>query len=140
MDAPKTSFSVSEAARVAGVARSTLHRAIKAGRLSQQPDGKIDAAELHRVYPLRSASGDATTHAATQTRQGATVNATHEQRLEQRALELERERDRLRQELDETKERERRLLGVVESQQRVLEAGRNHRGVRDRMRSWWRGS
>src|SRR5712691_6459107 len=45
-------LTISDAARVAGVARSTLHRAIRAGRLSVDPDGHIDTAEL-----LRACSG-----------------------------------------------------------------------------------
>lgn len=47
-------LTVSDAARVAGVARSTLHRAIRAGRLSVDPDGHIDTAELLRAgYTLQ---------------------------------------------------------------------------------------
>jgi hypothetical protein len=47
-------LTVSDAARVAGVARSTLHRAIRAGRLSIDPDGHIDTAELLRAgYTLQ---------------------------------------------------------------------------------------
>ena len=42
-------LSVSDAARVAGVSRVTLHRYIKAGRLSRLPDGSIDTAELVRA-------------------------------------------------------------------------------------------
>jgi hypothetical protein len=47
-------LTISDAARVAGVARSTLHRAIKQGRLSVDPDGRIDTAELLRAgYTLQ---------------------------------------------------------------------------------------
>jgi hypothetical protein len=42
-------LSISDAARVAGVSRVTLHRYIKAGKLSRTPDGLIDTAELLRV-------------------------------------------------------------------------------------------
>src|SRR5215468_8461748 len=50
-------LSISDAARVAGVARSTLHRAIKAGRLSMDPDGHLDTAELLRAgYTLHVAT------------------------------------------------------------------------------------
>ena len=42
-------LSVTDAARVAGVSRVTLHRHIKAGRLSRTPDGSIDTAELVRA-------------------------------------------------------------------------------------------
>ena len=48
-------LTISDAARVAGVARSTLHRAIKAGRLSADPDGQPDTAELLRAgYTLQA--------------------------------------------------------------------------------------
>lgn len=56
--------SISEAAKLTGKARSTLHRHLKQGRLSKEtgPDGQpvIDASELMRVYgPLqRRDSGD----------------------------------------------------------------------------------
>ena len=47
-------LTVSDAARVAGVARSTLHRAIRAGRLSADADGRLDTAELLRAgYTLQ---------------------------------------------------------------------------------------
>jgi hypothetical protein len=47
-------LTISDAARVAGVARSTLHRAIHAGRLSVDPDGHLDTAELLRAgYTLQ---------------------------------------------------------------------------------------
>ena len=42
-------LSISEAARVTGVSRVTLHRYINAGRLSRRPDGKIDTTELVRA-------------------------------------------------------------------------------------------
>lgn len=48
---------LSEAARLTGRPRSTLHRAMKAGRLSYTvgPDGArlIDPAELERIYDVR---------------------------------------------------------------------------------------
>jgi hypothetical protein len=42
-------LTISDAARVTGVSRVTLHRYIKAGKLSRRPDGLIDTAELLRV-------------------------------------------------------------------------------------------
>ncbi len=42
-------LTISDAARVAGVARSILHRAIKHGRLNVDPNGHIDTAELLRA-------------------------------------------------------------------------------------------
>jgi excisionase family DNA binding protein len=49
-------FSLSQAAKLAGVSKATIHRAIKSGRLSatRQDDGsyQIDPAELYRVYEM----------------------------------------------------------------------------------------
>ena len=42
-------LTISDAARVAGVSRVTLHRYIKAGKLSRTPDGLIDIAEFLRI-------------------------------------------------------------------------------------------
>lgn len=42
-------LSISDAARVAGVSRVTLHRYMKAGKLSRTPDGSIDTTELVRA-------------------------------------------------------------------------------------------
>jgi hypothetical protein len=54
------SFGLREAARQAGVAKSTIHRAILRGRLSaaRTADGgyAIDASELFRLYPPRSSA------------------------------------------------------------------------------------
>ena len=42
-------LTISDAARVTGVSRVTLHRYIKAGKLSRMADGSIDTAELVRA-------------------------------------------------------------------------------------------
>ena len=42
-------LTITDAARVTGVSRVTLHRYIKAGRLSRSGDGTIDTAELLRI-------------------------------------------------------------------------------------------
>jgi hypothetical protein len=42
-------LTISDAARVAGVSCVTLHRYIKAGKLSRSPDGRIDTAEILRI-------------------------------------------------------------------------------------------
>lgn len=48
-------YTLGSAARATGLAKSTIHRAIKAGRISARAkDGnsyEIDPAELHRVFP-----------------------------------------------------------------------------------------
>lgn len=49
-------FSLSEAAKVAGVSKSTIFRAVKTGKISAERDGseyRIDASELFRVFPVK---------------------------------------------------------------------------------------
>ena len=59
------SIGLSEAARLTGRNQSTIHRAMKAGRLSYTVDEtgerRIDTAELDRVFPIKinGASADA---------------------------------------------------------------------------------
>ncbi|EAS2265008.1 hypothetical protein CEJ06_24460 [Salmonella enterica] len=94
-------LSLREAAEQTGVSKSTIFRAIKAGRMSapRNDDGEfqIDPAELHRVYPIKplSASGEgvsgdvpaqAETHAAGH---GAPDHDTVELRIRNAALEAE---------------------------------------------------
>jgi small-conductance mechanosensitive channel len=47
-------LSITNAARVTGVSRVTLHRHIKAGKLRQQPDGTVDTTDLtHAGFVLQ---------------------------------------------------------------------------------------
>lgn len=49
-------YSLSQAAKVTGKSKSSISRAIDTGRLSANRNGgifEIDAAELHRVFPLK---------------------------------------------------------------------------------------
>ena len=99
-------LSISEASRVAGVARSTLHRAIKQGRISLDPDGHLDTAELLRLgYTLQGVAQQS--HATV--RQDATHQYPVAQQVPSRASPLvmealQRERDLLQQQLDATRE------------------------------------
>jgi hypothetical protein len=99
-------LTISEAARVAGVARSTLHRAIQKGRMSLDPDGRLDTAELLRCgYTLQGV--------APQERNISLQRATPQAPVAQRVLisasdlalqALQRERDLLQQQLDATRD------------------------------------
>ena len=109
-------ISLGQAAKLAGVGKSTIARAIKAGRLSAQrrDDGsyEIDVAELHRVYSVTPETGPAPSgvvHHTTATRDGTGTPATPAdtgalraeidglrellRRADQRADELRTERD-----------------------------------------------
>ena len=57
-------YTLGTAAKATGMAKSTIHRAIKRGIISARPtaDGRgyeIDPAELHRVYPPVASNGSA---------------------------------------------------------------------------------
>jgi hypothetical protein len=108
-------LTLADAARVAGVARSTLYRAIQKGRLSADPDGRLDTAELLRAgYTLqRSAqqTKDGALHDAPprnidaqRSSAPAETQALHAMQQERDMLRLER--DMLRQQLEAAQMRE----------------------------------
>ncbi len=123
-------MSLSAAARASGLSKSTLSRAIKAGRLSaSRAEGGsgwiVDAAELFRAYPATTARPDAPPDEAAPASWRATQppDAGHdeargavallEQALAYERAALEREREvtaDLRQRLDRADERVRALL------------------------------
>lgn len=96
-------LTLSEAARACGVARTTIQRAVKTGRLSLDAEHLVDTAELLRVgYQVDAA----VLHAAApqpprQTRQNAAPSYSTPQRSDATAQELQlvhQERDFLQQE------------------------------------------
>lgn len=112
-------LTISQAARVARVARSTLQRAIRSGRVSADPDHRIDTAELLRVgFTLHEApqqqSGAVRQVAAARSSGAPEVQqdapgALQEHRvalLRQERDALLRERDLLQRTLDAAMERE----------------------------------
>src|SRR5262249_49906880 len=112
-------LTISDAARVAGVARSTLHRAIRAGRLSVDPDGSLDTAELLRAgYTLQRSTPQqrvVALHDATPRSSGAQHVITPavsqgEMLLQQERDLLRLERDLLRRELEAAHTREQAAL------------------------------
>jgi len=144
-------LTISDAARVAGVARSTLHRAIRAGRLSVDPDGYVDTAELLRAgYTLQRSTPqqrvvalqDATPRSSSAQQIATSAVSQGEMLLQQERDLLRLERDLLRRELEAAhmreqaalereqaaREREALLLHMLEQvqqqNQRLLEAPR----------------
>ncbi len=112
-------LTISDAARACRVARSTLQRAVNAGRLSLDADHRVDTAELLRAgYTLHAARHDATRRVQEEALQDAAARSTPprqtaaspsqgELELMKRELALvERERDLLRATLDAAAARE----------------------------------
>ena len=116
---------ISEAARLAGVSKSTMHRALRAGRVSFETDERgerwIDPAEVARAY-----SG--TARAGPRQDQRHAVTRPEDRLVEQllRQIEdLQQQRDKLMAQCD-------RLMALVEQrEQRLLPAPR-------RWWEWWR--
>lgn len=107
-------LNVSQAAKMAGVTRNTIYRALKSGRMSQTERG-IDLAELERCFgPLK---------VNTQEQPEPIRDAQHEQFVsvltEQSAM-LREQLEFTRHQLEQAQERERRLLDIVEQQSRLL--------------------
>lgn len=133
-------FPVAEAARRAGVERTTLYRKLKKGEISGQSDASgskyIEASELLRVYPNADVSESSATVDQQLQQSGIQQRATvHDSRLLQReievrdekirALEQERERERrdaqatiddLRRRLDQEAEERRKLTLILTDQ------------------------
>jgi DNA-binding transcriptional MerR regulator len=126
-------LSKSDAAKTIGVTRQTLYAYIKQGRISMDPEGTIDTAELLRagfvLRPITTSDGVNNEHDLTSS---PDILLTH--RLEA----VERERDLLQRELDDAKAEKARLLTLLEQsqqqQQRLLEAGQKP----SRWAKWWR--
>ena len=115
-----TLLTLTQAAKTAGIARSTLYRAIRNGRLSlvSKPNGSkgIDTSELQRVFgPLQSATKLTGQH-----------DAPGDVALLQTRIDaLERENGLLRDEIQASRARESKLLDVVS--QGLLEGPKNKR-------------
>jgi hypothetical protein len=132
-------LSGSEAAKAAGVAKSTISKALHSGKLSyaeKRPDGyKIDPAELFRVFPKPSETGSEKPHSNDwkpdeNPEEAATSAPVLEAQLEglkaliaekeRRIADLEADREQLREDRERLvrnhqDERE-RLLKVIEHQ------------------------
>ncbi|MEE9318811.1 MAG: hypothetical protein V3U76_00035 [Granulosicoccus sp.] len=92
-------LSVTEAAKVAGCARSTIYEKINAGQLSRSAGGKIDTAELHRVF------GELQTPAQQQPNDTPDKSDTMASELLDMVQTKDLELAQVRAELDETKAR-----------------------------------
>jgi hypothetical protein len=140
-------ITLTEAARITGAARSTLYRAIQEGRLTREPDGTVDTAELLRAgFSLQHAPSetplhdDATIHATTPGTPGEVASAILY--LERLVATLERELEAAKTREAQLLQREAELLTLLHAQQatqqRLLEQGRPPQGFVARMVASWR--
>ena len=111
----KAEITISEAAKRGYASRATLQRAIKNGKLSVAKEDKgfkyIQNAELERVYGATGVSSQAS---ATPKSASKTSDLIAELAVAQKELEM------LRDQNEEYREREKRLMDTVEAQQRML--------------------
>jgi hypothetical protein len=120
-------LTISDAARVTGVSRVTLHRYIKAGKLSRTPDGLIDTAELLRIGLVLHPD---TLQQPVTVQRPATPPVTADTPTLERLIEvLQRELDDARAREQAAREREAMLLQMLQQvqqqNQRLLEAPRS---------------
>jgi hypothetical protein len=126
--------SLAEAAAACGLNKTTILRAIKAGKISGTKDEHggwfVEPAELHRVYPPADARSDADNGARTDTQHPAQLSDTvalvevksRAELAESRLADLKTALDELRSDRDAWREQAQRL---AIADQRVR-------------RSWWR--
>ena len=140
-------LNISQAAKLAGVSRATLHKHLKAGKLSVSIEGDgsrvIDVAELEHVYgPLGTADTVSPQRKSlhSDTLDIVTVLQAHIRRLEHELDLLRHERDaerqaREREREDHRQERERRH-GMLEKQLYLLPKPQEADGTPPK-RTWW---
>jgi len=110
-------LSLTQAAKIAGKSKSTINRAIKAGKLSaiRRDDGSysIDGAELARVFQIGTPSGSEWVSAAPSTEQVRTATLEAENAALRAALDREREAlDEVRADRDAWKQQATALLAA----------------------------
>jgi hypothetical protein len=99
--------SLGKAAKLAGVGKSTLTRAIKAGRLSasRRDDGsyEVDVAELSRVYSIRPETPETVAQSSPVVHHATPPETPRDPEVTARLAALEQEVKGLRELLDEVK-------------------------------------
>jgi hypothetical protein len=134
-----STLTLGAAARLAGVSKSTLSRAIKAGRMSaagRRDDGgyEIDTAELCRVFPARAQAEDGATGGGNGAMtQHATPDAMALAEMKLRAELSEQRVTFLKDQLDDIKVDRDHWRTQAEAQQRLIADA-----TAKAQRSWWR--
>jgi DNA-binding transcriptional MerR regulator len=113
-------LTITDAARITGVSRVTLHRYIKAGKLSRSADGMIDTAELLRIGLVLQA--DTVLHTVTVQRdvtppETSPVTSKDAATLQQLITVLQRELDAAHTREEAARERETLLLQMLQQMQ-----------------------
>lgn len=126
----RATIGMGEAAKLARVSKSTLTRAVKAGRLSAERDGggayRVTVAELERVYPLvapRSAPATMVHHAPEREVEGDADDAPRFGRdavADAEVAVLRTQLDLLQEQLDDAREQRAAWQGQAERAQRAL--------------------
>lgn len=102
------SYTLGDAAKAVGKSKTTLHRAIKSGRISaiKSEDGSysIDPSELHRVFPPVTAVTPADTFQRNDTEHQSNTLETLRIQLELQEKERERERALLQETIADLRE------------------------------------
>lgn len=121
--------SISEAAKLTGKARSTLHRHLKDGKISKERDADgqpvIDTAELVRVYGPLQAQDSSDTVAIGQHAtpiQDSPLQAKIEAMMEAQIDQLRADLDDARKERDDWKAQAQRLSGLLSDQRPIATA------------------
>lgn len=123
-------ISLADAAKLAGISKSALFKAVKRGAVSGIRDDvsgewRIEISELERVYPLKSASavaGDDVDIASSPAHIVTGDWSVERQHFESRIAALESERDFLRQALQTESEERRQLVRLVTAPQPSAES------------------
>ena len=151
MDAPRgtPSLTITEAAQTYKVSRATLLRRHKAGTLPRNDDGTFNALSLEWAgYVRRVTDASLTPQDTSDTLQDASQAETLKGVIDTLQKQLEASSEEKAQLLRQLDQAQALLLQEQQNVQRLLppagesrkEAGRDRRGLRDKLRSWWQGS
>ena len=132
-------LSLSEAAKTAGVSRSTIWRACKAGRVSFKRNDtgefQIDAAELHRVFPFHATGGNSKMN-----HHAIGVAETEMAILDARIAALKDMAELMRERLEDIRKDRDAWRGQAEANQRLVVDARTRRGLFGWGAKRWAGS
>ena len=128
------------ASELTGKNQSTIHRAMKAGRLSyslgESGERLLDTSELTRLFPLKSDDDGLRNHAAAEQR-----NDTQAADLRERLLFMQQRIDALEADKTDLRAERDRLLSVIETQAQQVKLLTDQRPPAQpdtaRRRRWW---